>query len=79
MTIKIYSSPTCAPCAQLKKYLDAKGLAYEVVNADDEPYASELVALAGGQRLLPTTLINDKHVIRGLNYGTLNEVLNNEN
>jgi glutaredoxin len=76
MTIKIYSTKTCAPCAQLKRYLDGKGYTYEVVDADEAPYAAELVDLIGSQRIVPTTVINGKYIIRGLNYGALNNALN---
>lgn len=43
MTITIYSTQTCGYCKMLKKYLDDKGVKYEVKMADeDEAIAKEL-------------------------------------
>jgi glutaredoxin len=71
--VVIYSSPTCTPCGTLKMYFDRQGIDYTVLNADEEPHATELLKVSGG-RLLPTTVIGDS-VIRGVNIGAIKEVL----
>lgn len=37
MKITVYTTNTCAYCSMVKRYLDAKGKEYKVVNLDDDP------------------------------------------
>ena len=36
-SITIFTTNTCAYCAMVKRWLDAKGFGYEVVNLDQNP------------------------------------------
>lgn len=64
--IKIYSVNWCGPCNKLKKYLDNKGLNYEVITvADNKEYRDEVLKISG-QRSVPVMTIDDK-VIVGFN------------
>lgn len=73
--ITIYSRPTCAPCNQIKKFLNLKGLSYEVKDVDADPNnAAEALALAG-MSIVPVTVItkqdDTQEVISGLNLSRL--------
>ncbi len=35
--ITVFTTNTCGYCAMVKKYLDGKGIAYSVVNLDEQP------------------------------------------
>ena len=71
--IVIYSADWCAPCKTLKLWLDRKGYKYTVLNADEEPYRSEQLEIAGA-RILPTTLVNGSPVV-GLDIPKLSKLL----
>lgn len=75
--ITVYSSETCAPCLSLKKYLDHKGVEYRVFDADTEPHTSQLWALTG-RKVVPTTIIEGRAPIVGLNYSAINTALAKE-
>ncbi|MFQ5816814.1 MAG: glutaredoxin family protein [Terriglobia bacterium] len=54
MTIRMYFAPWCHDCRAAKRFLDARGLAYERVNIEDDPAAAELIiAKNRGKRKIP--------------------------
>ncbi|MGL5633937.1 MAG: glutaredoxin domain-containing protein [Sarcina sp.] len=61
--IQVYSVPWCPPCNKVKKYLDQKGISYEVVTVADEKENRDEVLKVSGQRSVPVTKINDKIII----------------
>lgn len=63
--VKIYSRPTCAPCATLKYWLNKKNVAYEEINIDSS---------GTGYMVAPTIVIGE-HIISGLNLGRIAEIL----
>ena len=47
--IQMYTTRWCGYCVRAKALLDAKGLAYEEINLDDEPnFRQKLMELTGG-------------------------------
>lgn len=42
MTVKLYTTPTCANCPAVKRELDKAGIAYETVDVSDEEAREEL-------------------------------------
>lgn len=73
MKITILSRATCAPCNQLKKYLDYKNLSYEVVDVDENPQE-----IQGYLQVPVTKIIKDngvEEVIEGYNLPRLASVL----
>lgn len=74
--IKIYSVPWCAPCNKVKKYLDQKGLTYEVITVADEKESRNEVLEVSGQRSVPVTKINDKIII-GFEKAQIDDALKN--
>ena len=72
--VKVYSVAWCAPCNKLKKYLDQKGIQYEVVTVADEKEARDEVLKVSGQRSVPVLTVNDK-VIVGFEKTQIDEAL----
>lgn len=61
--IKIYSVEWCGPCNKLKRYLDSKGVNYEVVTVEDGKADREEVLKVSGQRSVPVMTVNDKVIV----------------
>lgn len=58
--ITIFTTNTCAYCAMVKRFLDSKGHAYEVVNLDDNPERQAEVLAKSGALTVPVTLIENE-------------------
>jgi alkyl hydroperoxide reductase subunit F len=72
--LKIYTTTQCAYCAMVKKFLDLKKVAYEVVNIEENPEReAEAIALSGGKSVPITT--NGEKVVVGWNAPKLMELL----
>ncbi|MFC5369799.1 mycoredoxin [Arcanobacterium bovis] len=53
--LTIYTTTWCGYCKNLKKQLDAKGIAYREVDIEADPQAADRVAeVNGGDRIVPT-------------------------
>lgn len=61
--IKVYSVEWCGPCNKLKRYLDSKGLHYDVVTVADSKEDREEVFKISGQRSVPIMTINDNVIV----------------
>jgi mycoredoxin len=58
--VKMYTTTWCPDCRQAKKYLDAKGIAYEEINVETEPGAAEFVmSVNAGKRKVPTFVVGE--------------------
>jgi len=58
--ITMYSTTWCGYCRRLGAQLDREGIAYEVVDIEDEPGAAELVmSVNGGMQTVPTLVFPD--------------------
>lgn len=73
--ITIFTTNTCAYCAMVKKYLDAKGFGYEVVNLDEQPERQAEALKLSGALTVPITLVtkhdDSQEVIVGYNLAKL--------
>jgi glutaredoxin len=73
--ITIYTTNTCAYCVMVKKWLTAKGLAYNEVNLDEHPERAKEAVEASGQMAVPVTVVtkqdDSKEVIVGYNLAKL--------
>lgn len=59
-TVTMYSTTWCGYCHRLRTQLDSAGIAYEVVDIEQEPHAAQLVeTLNGGDRTVPTVVFPD--------------------
>jgi mycoredoxin len=56
----MYSTPWCGYCHRLRSQLDREGIAYDVVDIEQDPAAAELVmSVNGGNRTVPTLVYPD--------------------
>lgn len=59
-TVTMYSTAWCGYCFRLRKQLDREGIAYEVVDIEQQPDAAELVErVNSGNRTVPTMVYAD--------------------
>lgn len=73
--ITIFTTNTCAYCVMVKRWLDAKGHSYDVVNLDQNPERqAEALALSGALTVPVTVVTKDdetKEVVIGYNLARL--------
>lgn len=58
--VKIYSTPTCGYCNQLKSWLNEKGIEFEEFNVQVDDEARDFIVRKSGQMGVPVTIISDK-------------------
>lgn len=73
--ITIFTTDTCAYCGMVKKWLDAKGHSYEIVNLDQNPERQAEALALSGALTVPVTVVtkhdDSKHVVVGFNLAKL--------
>jgi glutaredoxin 3 len=73
--ITIFTTNTCGYCQMIKKYLGAKGVAYEEVNLDKYPHRQAEAIELSGAMTVPVTVVTKhdetKEVIIGYNLARL--------
>lgn len=73
--ITIFTTNTCAYCGMVKKWLGAKGLAWEEVNLDDHPERQAEAFELSGQLAVPVTVVtkqdDSREVVVGYNLAKL--------
>lgn len=60
MTITVYSKPACVQCTATTRALDAKGIAYSLVDLTEDAAAMEMVTQLG-YRQAPVVVAGDAH------------------
>jgi glutaredoxin 3 len=55
--VTVFTTNTCNYCVMVKKYLDTKGINYDVVNLDEQPDKQKEVYAKSGALTVPVTLI----------------------
>jgi glutaredoxin 3 len=77
--ITVFTTSTCAYCGMVKKWLDAKGISYSVVNLDEQPEMQKQVYEKSGALTVPVTLIENEdtteEVVIGYNLARLAAVV----
>lgn len=77
--ITVFTTTTCVYCPMVKKYLDGKGLAYDVVNLDEQPEKQKEVYQKSGALTVPVTLIekddDTEEVVIGFNLPKLSSAI----
>lgn len=77
--ITVFTTNTCGYCAMVKKYLDGKGIKYNVVNLDEQPERQAELYAKSGALTVPITLVeNDdstEEVVIGFNLSRLASVV----
>ncbi len=73
--ITIFTTNTCAYCAMVKKYLDAKAHKYDVVNLDEQPERQAEAMALSGSMTVPITVVtkqdDSREVVVGYNLSKL--------
>lgn len=73
--ITIFTTNTCAYCQMVKKWLGAKGHAYQEVNLDEHPEKQAEAMQLSGELTVPITVVtkqdDSKEVIVGFNLAKL--------
>lgn len=70
----IYSTPTCASCKQVKRFLDGRGIAYEVIDLETNPALYQHLMDKTGYKTVPIIQYGRKFV-SGFNAGELMKML----
>lgn len=69
--ITIFTTNTCSYCVMVKRFLDMKGQAYEVVNLDDNPERQAEAQALSGALTVPITVVtkedDSREVVIGYN------------
>ena len=77
--ITVFTTTTCAYCPMVKKYLDTKGLKYNVINLDEQPEQQKVVYEKSGALTVPVTLIekedSTEEVVIGFNLSRLSSAI----
>lgn len=77
--ITVFTTSTCAYCGMVKKWLDAKGINYNVVNLDEQPEKQKEVFEKSGAMTVPVTLVekedSSEEVVVGYNLSRLAAVV----
>lgn len=77
--ITVFTTNTCAYCAMVKRFLDSKGLTYDVVNLDEQPERQAEVLAKSGALTVPVTLVehedSSEDVVIGYNLSRLAPLL----
>lgn len=73
--ITIFTTNTCSYCAMVKKFLDMKGMTYEVVNLDDHPERQQEAFSMSGALTVPITVVtkhdDSQEIVVGYNLSRL--------
>ena len=58
--LTMYSTPWCGYCHRLKSQFDREGIAYEVIDIEQDPASAEYVMrVNGGNQTVPTIKFSD--------------------
>lgn len=60
MTITVYSKPACVQCTATTRALEARGLAYQLIDLTEDDDAMELVTSLG-YRQAPVVIAGEAH------------------
>lgn len=77
--VTVFTTSTCAYCGMVKKYLDNKGVSYEVVNLDEQPEKQKEIYEKSGALTVPVTLVekedSTEEVVIGFNLARLSSAI----
>jgi glutaredoxin 3 len=62
MNITVYIKSNCPNCVAAKALLEAKGLQYEMIDADFEPFVQDLLRKHPSARQMPQIFIDGQRV-----------------
>ena len=75
MAVKVFSFQSCPYCEKLKRYLDARGVEYEVRDIELDETAREECEKISGDLAVPVTTIDGKNYVVGFDKKKIDELL----
>lgn len=77
-TFTMYSTPWCGYCRRLKSQLSREGIAFEEVDIEEQPEATEIVEKANnGAQTVPTLVFADGSALTNPSLAQIKEQLAN--
>ncbi len=73
--VKVYSFEGCPYCDKVKKYLAARGIAYEVHDIEENPEDAAECQRISGDLTVPVTTIDGKNFVLGFDKKKIDELL----
>ncbi len=73
--VTVLSTPTCAHCMALKKFLDEKGIKYKTIDVSSDMKAQKEMIERTSQTTVPVVYIDDEVVV-GFDIKRISELLN---
>ena len=74
--VKVYSMQGCPWCDKTKKYLQSKGVEFEVHNIDDNEEDLKACINLSGDSAVPVTTADDENFVLGFDKPKLDAMLN---
>ena len=75
MKVTVFSFDECPYCQKLKRYLDARGVEYEVRDIELDETAREECEKISGDLAVPVTTIDGKNYVVGFDKKKIDELL----
>lgn len=75
--VTIYTTPTCAFCPLVKKFLDERGVEYEEVDVSESEEVKKEFKEKTGQMMVPVTQVGER-IVAGFDKKKLEEALKDE-
>ena len=73
--VQVFSFQSCPYCEKLKRYLDARGVEYEVRDIELDDTAREECEKISGDLAVPVTTIDGKNYVVGFDKKKIDELL----
>ena len=61
--VKIFTTPTCPHCVELKDYLNSKSINFEEIDLASDPKAAATLVQKTGYSAVPQIQIDDKFIV----------------
>lgn len=74
--VKVYSFESCPWCHKVKKYLDSKGVEYEVRDIELSEEAAQECIKISGDTMVPVTTIDGTEYVVGFDKEKIDQLLN---
>ena len=74
--VKVYSFESCPWCSKVKKYLDSKGVEYEVRDIELSQDAAQECMKISGDTMVPVTTVDGTNYVVGFDKEKIDQLLN---
>lgn len=73
--VKVYTITRCPWCDKAKKYLQAKGVAFEAINIEEDANAAIACQNLSGDTIVPVITPDDKNYVVGFDKAKIDALL----